>query len=50
MTLKIEDFHWIDELVDKIIGKHGVYPEEVESARSMSSEEKTRFRKIRGLV
>lgn len=32
MTLRIDDFHWVDELVEKIIGKHGVDPEEVESA------------------
>lgn len=32
MTLRIDDFHWIDRLVEKIIGKHGVDPEEVESA------------------
>jgi len=30
--LRIDDFHWIDKLVDKIVGKHGVDPEEVESA------------------
>ena len=32
MTFRIDDFHWIDRLVDKIVGKHGVLPEEVESA------------------
>jgi len=32
MTLRIDDFRWIDSLVDKIIDKHSVYPEEVESA------------------
>lgn len=32
MTLRIDDFNWIDKLVDKIVGKHGVNPEEVESA------------------
>ena len=32
MVLRIDDFHWIDWLVDKIFAKHGVDPEEVESA------------------
>ena len=32
MTLRIDGFHWIDRIVDKILDKHGVDPEEVESA------------------
>jgi len=32
MVLRIDDFHWIDVLVDKITSKHGVDPEDVESA------------------
>ena len=32
MTLRIDDFHWIERLVDKIVGKHGIDPEAVESA------------------
>lgn len=32
MTLRIDGFHWINYLVDKIIAKHGVDPEDVESA------------------
>ena len=30
MTFQIEDFIWIDVIVDKIIVKHHVYPDEVE--------------------
>ncbi len=32
MALRIDDFHWIELLVDKIVSKHGVAPEDVESA------------------
>jgi uncharacterized DUF497 family protein len=32
MPLRIASFHWTEWLVDKIIEKHGVWPEEVESA------------------
>lgn len=30
MGLHIEGFIWLDWVVDKIIAKHGVYPDEVE--------------------
>lgn len=30
MSLYVEGFIWLDWVVDKIIGKHGVSPEEVE--------------------
>ena len=30
--MRIDDFHWVENLVDKIVAKHGVDPEEVESA------------------
>ncbi len=32
MTLRIDDFEWLDVFVDKITAKHGVEPEAVESA------------------
>jgi len=32
--LKITECLWIDKFVDKIIGKHNVYPEEVEETLS----------------
>ena len=32
--MKITDCLWLDEFVDKIIRKHGVYPEEVEEVLS----------------
>jgi uncharacterized DUF497 family protein len=32
MTQSLGGFHWIDLIVDKIISKHGVDPEEVERA------------------
>jgi len=32
--LKITECLWIDKFVDKIIGKHNVYPEEVEEVLS----------------
>jgi len=32
MLLQIEGFIWIDAIVDKVITKHGVYPDEVEEA------------------
>lgn len=32
MTLRINGFHWISLLVEKIMTKHGVDPDEVESA------------------
>ena len=30
--MQIEGFIWIDAIVDKVITKHGVYPDEVEEA------------------
>lgn len=30
MPFRMDDFIWADEIVDKIIDKHGVYPDEVE--------------------
>ena len=32
MTLRISDFEWVPHLVEKNRGKHGVEPEDVESA------------------
>lgn len=32
MVLRVEGFIWLDWVIDKIIAKHGVYPEEVEEA------------------
>jgi uncharacterized DUF497 family protein len=29
-VFQIEDFIWLDAIVDKVITKHGVYPEEAE--------------------
>lgn len=32
MTLRIDGFDWVDELAEKIRAKHGIEPENVESA------------------
>jgi uncharacterized DUF497 family protein len=32
LVLRIEGFIWLDWVIDKIMAKHGVYPEEVEGA------------------
>ena len=32
MKLRIESFHWLEWVVEKIVEKHGVTPEEVEEA------------------